>query len=174
MPDQVSFVRFGARFRSAMLTYLLWIIRCQPVSASFRKERNMLRYFTCVLWLCIFIYVMWYRLTKKRRCSIEVKATVVEVNKERQSHNGRPGRVYTYQPTFVYEWKGFTRTIQSKIRSSYLEFQPGDEVVLLIDPNDSDNFMYKSLRYDPISQLCVLFGLTTLVMIVTLIRLGIS
>lgn len=123
---------------------------------------------TLVLWGGIFLFFVRYRFSVKKKCSVEVVATVVDVT-EHKYHSSH-GSGYTYQPTFTYEWKGFTRTIRSEVRSTAMHFEIGEQVVLLIDPEDASNFRFKSLRYDPVSQICILTLIVPVIILAALLK----
>lgn len=83
----------------------------------------------------------------KRKNMVEVEATVVSVDSH-MSNSGH-GRYMVYQPTFEYCWKGFTRRLTTHYWFSGHNFDIGDKVTILIDPEDASNYRFKDLRYDP-------------------------
>lgn len=120
--------------------------------------------FFFILWGSLFAFTVYYRTTRQRKCMVEVVATVTQINEER--YRSRRGGGKTYQPTFTYEWKGFTRTLTPQMRSSYWKFEIGDQVTLLIDPEDGGNYRFKDFKYDPVSQMMAGFFFVTLTILI--------
>lgn len=81
---------------------------------------------------------------------VEVKATVVAIEKKKAA-GPRAGDTMVYRPTFQYEWKGFKRTVESRAWTNVIKFRIGDEVDLLIDPDNGSNYRYKNGFMDPMN-----------------------
>lgn len=94
---------------------------------------------------------------------IEVEATVVSISEKRAS-GSRAGNSKVYQPTFTYEWKGFTRTVESPVWASFYNFNVGDKVTLLINPEDGSDFRFKNGALNPLN-----FIIRTMLFLVILI-----
>lgn len=106
---------------------------------------------------------MWLFGNNKKINYVEVSATVVSVAETRAS-GSRAGNSMVYQPTFSYEWKGFTRTVESPVWATFYNFNIGDKVTLLVDPDNGSNFKFKDDSLNPMN-----FLLRTILFIVFVI-----
>lgn len=123
-----------------------------------RSNEEMIAILVFVASILVFVYYMVTRLTGKNRVKdyIEVEATVINVY-EKQAAGSRAGKRKVYCPVFSYEWKGFTRTLESEVWSGSTNFKVGDKVKLLVDPDDSSKFRYKDMTVDPLNRIIFIF-----------------
>ena len=68
---------------------------------------------------------------KKKLCSMNVEATVIELKKEYNSD-----RLYIYYPVYRYIVNGNEYIIRSKVGASSWPFKQGDTVSIMCNPDD--------------------------------------
>lgn len=83
--------------------------------------------------LVVGIGLLAQRLSDKKRCTEQVPAVVVDL--ERRVSRGSKKSV-TYAPVFEYEYRGNTYQYVSPISSKRPDYERGERVTLMIDPND--------------------------------------
>ncbi len=120
--------------------------------------------FSILVAVTIYVIVRKFVGNSRSKCTVLVTATVIEIE-EKRAAGSRAGQTMVYRPVFSFEWKGFTRTVESRMWASFTKFEVGDKVELYIDPEDSSNFRYKDGFMEPMS----FIGISTILVIIVLI-----
>lgn len=106
------------------------------ISTNDRRNQLMgLGLFLLVGILCavVGIYLLYRHISVKNRCSEPVSAVVTDM----KSHSSAGMHKWiTYAPVFEYEYRGKKYTYISDVSSDPPSFRRGDEVELMIDPDD--------------------------------------
>lgn len=101
------------------------------------------------------IYLLTGRISDKKRCTEPVPAVVVDLEK-RVSRGSK--KSITYAPVFEYEYHGTTYYYRSPISSKPADYERGERVTLMIDPNDPNVAYVKDNKAMVFLLLCLGFG----------------
>lgn len=86
--------------------------------------------------LCIAKYSKWSR--KRKHCTKELKVKVVKVLERRTARSGM-----VYKPVFAPVNSDDGSVIDSAFYSKFVSFEVGEEVELLVNPDNIKEFLYK-------------------------------
>lgn len=101
------------------------------------------------------IYLLAGRISDKKRCTEPVPAVVVDLEK-RVSRGSK--KSITYAPVFEYEYHGTTYHYTSPISSKPADYERGERVTLMIDPNDPNVAYVKDKTAMVFLLICLGFG----------------
>lgn len=101
------------------------------------------------------IYLLAGRISDKKRCTEPMTAVVVDLEKV-VSRGSR--KTVTYAPVFEYEYHGTTYHYTSPISSKPPDYERGERVTLMIDPNDPNVAYVKDKTAMMFIIICLGFG----------------
>ncbi len=84
-----------------------------------------------MLTVCAYLFASQYRFAQR---AIRVKATVIAYDNQSEGSS-------MYSPLFEFSFNGVKRTYQSHVSSSSPEFEIGESVEILVDPNDPQSVL---------------------------------
>lgn len=101
------------------------------------------------------IYLLAGRISDKKRCTESVPAVVIDLEK-RVSRGSR--KSVTYAPVFEYEYAGKTYQYVSPISSKPADYERGERVTMMIDPNDPNVAYVNDKTVTMFIVICLAFG----------------
>lgn len=108
---------------------------------------------------------------KKKRCTEEVSAVVIE-NRTVRSTSNNHGRSVTYSPVFHYTYNGNEYETQTGYSSSPAVFSVGEKTTLFVDPDSPSTIYCPRLKVGKI--LSIVFGIIGAIFIVVPIIVNIA